>query len=378
MVRGVTPTSIKVGGLGDAQRYVGRRHRREGALRARERGGRRERAHVRLRRASATTRASASRTSRWATQLVEQDQVFAVVPTVTPDLGAVKTLTDQKVPYFGWAISLELLRQRLRLRVHRLPVPAGRADHEQRVGRAREDRRSAATPNPSAVLLTENTPSGKVVLDRLTAGVKSAGITVAAATSNLPVPAVGDYEGLATSVLRRERRQAARRGVRGRRLLQRRRDAAGAPRRAATPGCSPTRSSTTRISSPPRSATAVMLQTAALETAPTNPAMQQLVTDVRAVAPGLTDRPRRSSPGTGLGRPLHRGGEARRKEPHASRAVEEGEQGLHLPGAEHRRTHEVPCRAQRTHTVRLARAQRRLRLRRAGALHVREGREGQP
>src|SRR5205807_1964479 len=40
-----------------------------------------------------------------ATKLVEQDGVFAVVPTVTPDLAASTYLVGQKVPYFGWALS---------------------------------------------------------------------------------------------------------------------------------------------------------------------------------------------------------------------------------------------------------------------------------
>ena len=40
-----------------------------------------------------------------------------------------------------------------------------------------------------------------------------------------------------------------------------------------------------------------MLQTAAVESAPTNPAMQQLIADVRAVAPDVPSTTR-SSPGT--------------------------------------------------------------------------------
>ena len=136
-------------------------------------------------------------------------------------------------------------------------------------------------------LLTENTPSGQVLLSSLSAGVKSAGITVAAATSNLPVPAVGDYAGARDHRAQRERRKATGRGVRGRRLLQRRRNA---ERHSATAGYAGLFTDTIEYDPDlvaSSTASAVMLQTAAVETAPTNPAMQQLVADVHTVAPDL-------------------------------------------------------------------------------------------
>ena len=56
-------------------------------------------------------------------RVVSSDNVFAIVPTVTVVLGAADYLAQQKVPFFGWGISLRLLRQRVRLRLHRLCRP---------------------------------------------------------------------------------------------------------------------------------------------------------------------------------------------------------------------------------------------------------------
>ena len=238
----------------------GRRHRCASALRARERGRRCQRAHVRLRRASATTRVSGPRTSRWARQLVEQDQVFAVVPTVTTDLGAVKSAHRPEGAVLRLGDLVELLRQPATAsgspgacsrRVARITSNVWGTSSSEGAGRA--------VPNPTAVILTENTPSGQVVLPSLTAGVKSAGITSCRRNASLPVPAVGDYGRPRDQRAHRERWQAARRGVRGRSvrptssMLQRRCATVG------TPALHRHRSSTTPSSSPPRSARRSML-----------------------------------------------------------------------------------------------------------------------
>jgi len=284
VVRGVTPTSIKVGGLGDAQRYVGAdtgaraRFARENAA-----GGVNGRTfdYVGFR----DDKGDGTANQQLGAQLVQQDQVFAVVPTITSDLGAVKTFTDQQVPYFGWALSSNFCGNSYGFGFTGCLFPPG--------GRTTSDawgvlvkQALGAIPNPTAVLFTENTPSGKVVLPGLTAGVKNAGITVSAATNSLPVPAVGDYDGLARSVLDANGGQPADAvfvvgGYSNVVALQQ------ALRAGGYAGLF-----TDAIEYDPdliasSTATAVMLQTAALETAPANPAMQQLVGDVRAVAPDL-------------------------------------------------------------------------------------------
>ena len=282
VVRGVSPTSIKVGGLGDAQRYVGADIGAKARFaRANAAGGVNGRTfdYIGFRDDKGVGQAN----QQLGAELVEQDQVFAVVPTITADLGAVKTFTDQKVPYFGWALSSNFCGNTYGFGFTGCLFPPGGKTTSDAWGLVVKQA-LGATPNPTAVLFTENTASGQVVLPGLTAGVKSAGVTVAAATNSLPVPAVGDYEGLANSVLNAKGGQPADAvfvvgGYSNVVQLQQ------ALRTAGYAGLF-----TDAIEYDPdliasSTATAVMLQTAALESAPTNPAMAQLVADVRAVAP---------------------------------------------------------------------------------------------
>ncbi len=283
-VRGVTATSIKVGGLGDLLLYVGRRCRRESAIhRENDAGGVNGRTFDYLGVRDDDGDPASNLTA--ATRLVQQDQVFAIVPTVTQDLGAVTLLNEQKVPYFGWAISSNFCGNVYGFGFTGCVFPPGGGTTSNAWGVLVKTALGSQVPKPSAVLLTENTPSGQVQLRNLSAAVKSAGISVAAATSNLPVPAAGDYVGLATTVL------SANGGkppdvvfvVGGYGNIV---ETQKALREAGYAGLF-----TDAIEYDPdlvavSPAPAVMLQTAAVETAPTNPAMQQLVADVQKVAPG--------------------------------------------------------------------------------------------
>lgn len=285
VVRGVTPTTIKVGGLGYSLLYSGAdigakaRFRRENAA-----GGVNGRTidYVGLRDDTGV----AATNQRAGAQLVQQDRVFAVVPVVTPDLGAVKDLTDQKVPYFGWALSSNFCGNAYGFGFTGCLFPPGGRTASNAWGILVKTALGPQVANPSAVLLTENMPSGQFVLSSLTAAVNSAGITVASATSNLPVPAVGDYGGIAAGVLSANGGKPA--------------DAVfvvgsysniAAMQKALRDG-GYAGLFTDAIEYDPdlvalAAGSAVMLQTAPVETAATNPAMQQLVTDVHAIAPDL-------------------------------------------------------------------------------------------
>jgi ABC-type branched-subunit amino acid transport system substrate-binding protein len=284
VVRGVSPTSIKVGGLGDTLRYAGAnigakaRFTRENAA-----GGVNGRTfdYIGFR----DDQGTGASNQQVGAQLVDQDQVFAVVPTITADLGAAKTFIDEKVPYFGWAISSNFCGNTYGFGFTGCLFPPGGQTTSNAWG-VLVKQALAQVPTPAAVVLTENTPSGQVVLASLAAGVKSAGITVAAATSNLPVPAVGDYDSLANGVLNANdgKPPDAVFVVGGYSNI--------VAVQAALRAGGYTGLFTDTIEYDPdlvasSTATAVMLQTAAVETAPTNPAMQQLVTDVHAVAPDL-------------------------------------------------------------------------------------------
>jgi ABC-type branched-subunit amino acid transport system substrate-binding protein len=283
VVRGVTDTTITVGGLGHALLYSGAdigakaRFGRENAA-----GGVNGRTitYVGLR----DDLGVGAVDQQAAKGLVEQDQVFAVVPVVTPDLGAVTHLTRQKVPYFGWALSSNFCGNLYGFGFTGCLFPPGGRTTSNAWGVLVKTAFAPLTAKPSAVLLTENTPSGQYVLNSLMTAVKSAGITVSSATSNLPVPAVGDYGGIAAGVLRANGGRPP--------------DAVfvvgsysniAAMQRALRDGGYTGLFTDTIEYDPdlvvPAAGSAVMLQTAAFETAATNPAMQQLVTDVRAIAP---------------------------------------------------------------------------------------------
>ena len=101
---GVTATSITVAGLGDASVYggadLGARARFQ---RANDAGG----VHGRTVDYAGFTDDGGDPTAGTsaATALVQQRQVFAVVPAVTPDFAAGRFLAGRKVPYFGWGLS---------------------------------------------------------------------------------------------------------------------------------------------------------------------------------------------------------------------------------------------------------------------------------
>ena len=121
---GVTDTSIKVGGLGYSFVYggadIGAKARFQ---RANDAGGVNGRTidYVGFTDDGGDPTAGTAA----ATKLVEQDGVFAVVPTVTPDLAASSYLVEQKVPYFGWALSSNFCGNRYGFGFTGCPVPEG-------------------------------------------------------------------------------------------------------------------------------------------------------------------------------------------------------------------------------------------------------------
>lgn len=284
-VRGVTSTTVRVGGLGYSQLYGGadigararlQRENLKGGVNGRtiDYVGFRDDAGIPFFNQHAGE------------ELVAKDQVFAVVPVVTSDLAAVKKLTRAKVPYFGWALSSNFCGNLYGFGFTGCLFPPGGRTASNAWGVLVKTVLVPFVASPSAVLLTENTPTGQFVLNSLTTSVGSAGITVASATSNLPVPAVGDYGGIASGVLTAN---------------------GGRPpdvvfvvgsysnidsmRRALRDG-GYTGLFTDDIEYDPglvvpAAGSAVMVQTAAVETFFTNPAIRQMVVDVHNIARGL-------------------------------------------------------------------------------------------
>ena len=285
VVRGVTPTTIKVGGLGSSLLFggadIGAKARLE---RANAEGGVFGRTfdYVGFR----DDRGVAATNQQVATGLVATDQVFAVVPVVTTDLGAAKSLADQKVPYVGWAISSNFCGNQYGYSFTGCLFPPGRRVTSNAWGTLVRKAIGTQAASPTAVILVENTPAGQDVLPSLTSGVENAGIHVVSAQPSLPVPPVDDYGAFATGVLTANVGAApdavfAIGSSSNLVLLQR------ALRVGGFAGIFTDTDEYDPELTPSAIGTSVELPTAPVESAATNPAMKQLVTDVQAVAPGV-------------------------------------------------------------------------------------------
>ena len=282
--RGVTDTRIKVGGLGQLARYgaadIGAAARFE---RANAQGGVHGRTFEYL--GMRDDAGVGATNAEIAATLVEKDEVFALVPVVTPDLGAVPDLVARRVPYFGWPISSNFCGNRLGFAFTGCMFPAGGETTSNAWGVLVQAAFGPQSSGRTAAIVTENTTSGQYFLRTVTAGVQSAGIRVVSQSSTLPIPAAGDFAALAQQLLTSS--------------------AGAAPDAifvmASYPNVVQLRQAlraagflgvfTNTVEYEPgltASATGsfVMSTTAAVESAATNPAMAQLVADVNKVAPG--------------------------------------------------------------------------------------------
>ncbi len=280
--RGVTATSIKVGGLGYSFLYgdadIGARAR---FRRANDAGGVNGRTIDYL--GLTDDGGDPDLGAQAAAALVGQDQVFAVVPTITPDLSSAEYLVHQKVPYFGWALSSNFCGNDYGFGFDGCLVSKGVTSNAWGVLVAR----AFGAPNggKSAAILTENTPSGRYQLRSLTAALRSANLDVVYGKTSLTVPATADYGAVLQEVLagnggtspdsvfvvgnisnvlgtQQALRAAGFLGVFTNQLEY-------APELVA-----------------PSVGAFVMVQTAPTESAATNPAIARMVADVQKVAPG--------------------------------------------------------------------------------------------
>jgi branched-chain amino acid transport system substrate-binding protein len=195
-VRGVTASSIKVGGLGYSSLYgdadVGAKARFQ---RANETGGVNGRTIDYV--GFTDDGGDPTLGSQGATKLVQQDGVFAVVPTITPDLSAAKYLVQQQVPYFGWALSSNFCGNEYGFGFSGCLIPSGVASNAW----GTLVTKAFGAPGRTAAIVTENTPSGQYQLASLTAGAKSAKLNVVYGKSSLAVPATADFAALAKEII---------------------------------------------------------------------------------------------------------------------------------------------------------------------------------
>jgi len=280
--RAVTATSITVGGLGYSFLYgdadIGAKARFQ---RANDAGGVNGRTIDYL--GFTDDGGDPNLGTQAATKLVEQDHVFAVVPTITPDLSSAKYLVQQKVPYFGWALSSNFCGNAYGFGFSGCLVSKGVTSNAWGVLVAKAF--GAAKGGKSAAILAENTSSGRYQLTSLRAALRSAKLEVVYGKASLAVPATPDYGAVLEEVLASNGGQAPDSvfvvgnisNVLG---VQQALRAAGfigvftnqleyAPELVA-----------------PSGGAFVMLQTAPTESADSNPAIAQMVADVQKAAPG--------------------------------------------------------------------------------------------
>lgn len=106
--RGVTKTSITVGGLGFAQYYGDAQIGAEARIDAQNKAGGVDGRKIKTV-GFKDDQSSPTVDVQMAKELVQQDQVFAVLPVVSIALGAGSYFEQQHVPFFGWGISPQFI-----------------------------------------------------------------------------------------------------------------------------------------------------------------------------------------------------------------------------------------------------------------------------
>jgi ABC-type branched-subunit amino acid transport system substrate-binding protein len=281
--RGVTATSIKVGGLGYSFLYggadIGARARFQ---RANDAGGVNGRTIDYTGFTDDGGDPTAGTTA--ATKLVEQGQVFAVVPAVTPDFAASSYLVHQKVPYFGWALSSDFCGTAYGFGFSGCLLPEG--DTSNAWGVLVSKVFGAQSASRTAAIVTENSPIGQYELTSLTAGITSAKMKVVYGKTSLGLPSTLDFTAVAKEVLASNGGKSPDTvfvvgnvsNVLG---MQ------NALRAAGFLGLFTNQIEYGPNLVAPAVGALVMSDTAPTESAPTNPAMAQLVTDVQKLAPDV-------------------------------------------------------------------------------------------
>ncbi len=198
VTRGVTDTSIKVGGLGYSFVYggadIGAKARFQ---RANDAGGVNGRQIDYLGLSDDGGDPTAGTAA--ATKLVEQDGVFAVVPTVTPDLAASAYLVGQQVPYFGWALSSNFCGNRFGFGFTGCPVPKNATSNAWPLLISKVFPKGAT--GRAVAIVAENTPSGQYDIGALSAAATSVKFRVAYAKTPLTAPSTPDYDAVAKEVV---------------------------------------------------------------------------------------------------------------------------------------------------------------------------------
>jgi ABC-type branched-subunit amino acid transport system substrate-binding protein len=189
-VRGVTPTTITVAGLGTSALYgdaaVGAKARFD---RANAEGGVNGRTIVF---SGITDDGGDPAANKAAIEKLTGGDVFAVVPTVSADLAGANDLVNAQMPYFGWALSSDFCGNGFGFGFSGCIAASGVTSNIWGL----VVKKSFTSPNPSgntAAILTDDSPAGRYALRSTTSDLKAAGLEVTYGKAVLPVPSAGDF-----------------------------------------------------------------------------------------------------------------------------------------------------------------------------------------
>jgi ABC-type branched-subunit amino acid transport system substrate-binding protein len=136
-----------------------------------------------------------------ARRLVEQEQVFALLPVITPYLGSADYLAQRKVPFLGWGISTGFCDNSFAVGFTGciVPPPPVRTAGQTWGGllddmfKAQGDAEGAN--GKTAAVISEDNDSGKTGHKVIAASAKSVGMDVTYSKASVPAPpaTVGDY-----------------------------------------------------------------------------------------------------------------------------------------------------------------------------------------
>jgi ABC-type branched-subunit amino acid transport system substrate-binding protein len=189
-VRGVTDTTITVGGLGTSALYgdaaVGAKARFD---RANAAGGVNGRT---ITFQGITDDGGVPDSNKAAAEKIAGSDIFAVVPAVASDMaGATEQVNAQK-PYFGWAQSSDFCGNGFGFGYSGCIAARGLTTNMW----GKTVKQGFTSPNPlgnTAAVLTDNSAGGQYALQEATSGLKAAGLKVTYGKATLPVPPGGDY-----------------------------------------------------------------------------------------------------------------------------------------------------------------------------------------
>jgi ABC-type branched-subunit amino acid transport system substrate-binding protein len=283
-IRGITATEVRIGGLGYASFYsdavIGVQAR---IKRANDSGGVNGRMihYVGFQ----DDGADRDRDAAAAKTLVEKQNVFALLPVVTPDLGAASYLREHRVPFFGWGIAPQFQGNTTGFGFTGSLTPPEPATASNAWGVVVKRLLGDEVAGKTVAIIGEDDASGNADVDVEKAVFGSAGFNIVYAEARIPPTESNvDFAPIAQAVLTSNAGQApdvvvhvatvnnvlglgsalTARGFHGVQTNQTLYD----PRLAA-----------------PAAGSQVFLQFAPYEAAPTNPAVKQLLDDVKVAKP---------------------------------------------------------------------------------------------